>query len=271
MDDPGPGAGIRDEERADLLALRKFVVPEFIFGAGALDLVGRYTRNLGATKVLVVTDPGVIEAGWAGQVTRSLQAEGLRFVVFSDVSPNPRAAQVMAGAEVYRREGCNAIVAVGGGSPMDCAKGIGIVSTNGEPVLAFEGVDEVPVPGPPLVCVPTTAGSSADVSQFAIITDLERHAKIAIVSKSVVPDVALIDPLTTATMGPGLTAACGMDALTHSIEAFVSNAHSPITDLHALTGMRLVVENIVTAVRPPPPRRGRARVVLGSQPPGLAV
>lgn len=191
---------------ASALELRKFVAPEYIFGVGARSLAGRYARNLGARKVLVVSDPGVVAAGWTGDVTDSLEAEGLPFVLFTDVSPNPRAEQVMAGAELYRTEKCNAIVAVGGGSPMDCAKGIGIVSSNHKHILLFKGVDQVQHPMPPLICIPTTGGTSADVSQFAIITDPLEKLKIAIISKSVVPDLALIDPLTLTSMDPFLTA-----------------------------------------------------------------
>ena len=139
---------------------------------------------------------------------------------------------------------CDCIIAVGGGSPIDCAKGIGIVTTNISHILNFEGVDMVDVPGPPLICIPSTAGSSADVSQFAIITDTERDVKISIVSKAMVPDAALIDPELTSTMDPQLTAATGMDALTHAIEAYVSNANSPLTDLLALDAIGHVTENL---------------------------
>jgi alcohol dehydrogenase len=163
--------------------LRKFVSPEFIFGNGALQLAGRYAKNFGASKVLVVTDKGVIEAGWTEKVTRCLEEEDLSFIVFSKVTPNPRSEEVMQGAELYREAGCDVIIAIGGGSPIDCAKGIGIVSTNNRNVMCFEGVDQIPVPGPPLICIPTTAGSSADVSQFAIITEISAHRKVALVSK----------------------------------------------------------------------------------------
>lgn len=178
---------------SDLLELRKFLAPEAVFGQGAALLAGRYAQNLGARKVLLVTDPGVAAQPWFAPVAESIGEAGLRLEVFTDIHPNPRDFEVMRGAEVYRAAGCDAIVAVGGGSPMDCAKGIGIVSTNERHVLEFEGVDNVTRPGPPLICVPTTAGSSADVSQFAIITDTARRVKIAIVSKAMVPDAALVD------------------------------------------------------------------------------
>jgi alcohol dehydrogenase class IV len=252
------------------LELRKFVAPEYIFGVGARHLAGRYARNLGARKVLVVSDPGVVAAGWTGDVTDSLVAEGLPFVLFTEVSPNPRAAQVMAGAALYRAEKCNAIVAVGGGSPMDCAKGIGIVSSNQKHILLFKGVDQVKFPMPPLICVPTTGGTSADVSQFAIITDPLEKLKIAIISKSVVPDLALIDPLTLTTMDPFLTACTGLDALTHGIEAFVSNASSHMTDLHALEAIRLVSKYLVDSIKNPKDVELRTKIMEGSLLAGLA-
>lgn len=250
--------------------LRKFVAPEFIFGAGARHLAGRYARNLAARKVLVVSDPGVMAAGWTEQVTDSLKAEGLPYVVFSEVIPNPRAEEVMAGVGLYQAEQCGVIVAVGGGSPMDCAKGIGIAGANGKDVLEFEGIDRVPLPGPPLICVPTTAGTSADLSQFAIITDPARAVKIAIVSKMVVPDVSLIDPVTTTTMDRDLTACTGLDALAHAVEAYVSNAHSPVTDLHALEAIRLVAENLRAALARPDDPEPRRRMMLASAHAGVA-
>jgi alcohol dehydrogenase class IV len=250
--------------------LRKFVAPEFIFGLGARRLAGRYAKNFGARRVLVVTDPGVVAAGWAKDVTDSLEEAGLTYTVFSGVTPNPRAEEVMAGAELYQNEGCDVIVAVGGGSPMDCAKGIGIVSTNKKHILELEGIDQVPTPGPPLICIPTTGGTSADVSQFAIITDMQEKVKFAIISKTVVPDVSLIDPVTLTTMDSYLTACTGLDALTHAIEAFVSNAHSPVTDMNALEAIRLISSNLLQAIAEPENIEVRANMMLGSLEAGLA-
>ncbi|HEX9023638.1 MAG TPA: alcohol dehydrogenase-like regulatory protein ErcA [Geobacteraceae bacterium] len=251
-------------------ALRKFVAPEFLFGFEARKLSGQYAANLGARKVLVVSDQGVIAAGWTADALASLKDAGLECAVFSAITGNPKAEEVMAGAEFYLAENCDVILAVGGGSPMDCAKGIGIVASHGRNVLEFEGVDKVEMPIPPLICVPTTAGTSADLSQFAIITDSVRKLKIAIVSKMVVPDVALIDPLTTVTMPPYLTACTGLDALTHAIEAFVSTAHSPITDIHALQAVRLITANLPSAIREPDNIVLRGRVMLASLEAGLA-
>ncbi len=255
---------------ADPLELRKFLMPEVVYGTGAIDLVGRYAANLGARKALIVTDPGVKAAGWIGRVEKKLKEAGIPFAVFDQLTPNPKDFEVMAGADIYRSEQCNVIIAVGGGSPMDCAKGIGIVVTNGQSILAFEGVDQIPIPSPPLICLPTTAGTSADVSQFAIITATERRVKIAIISRAMVPDVALIDPGTTVTMPAGLTAATGMDALTHAIEAYVSNASSPLTDLNALGAIRLVMKHLLGAVQEPETLDHRQGMMLGSLLAGLA-
>lgn len=253
-----------------LLELRKFLAPETVFGQGASLLAGRYALNLGARKVLLVTDPGVAGQPWFGPIAKTVAEAGLGLEIFADVHPNPRDFEVMRGAELYRSSGCDAIVAVGGGSPMDCAKGIGIVCTNERHVLEFEGVDNVTHPGPPLICVPTTAGSSADVSQFAIINDTARKVKIAIVSKAMVPDAALIDPVLTATMDARLTADTGVDALTHAIEAYVSNAHGPTTDLFALEAVRRIARHLPGAIERPRDLEERAGMMLGSAYAGLA-
>jgi alcohol dehydrogenase class IV len=250
--------------------LRKFVAPEYIFGVGARNLAGRYARNLGGHKALVVSDPGVVAAGWTADVTASIAAAGLTSILYTGVSSNPRADEVMAGAELYQSEHCNVLVAVGGGSPMDCAKGIGIVSSNHRHILDFEGVDQVQEAMPPLICIPTTGGTSADVSQFAIISNPVERIKFAIISKSVVPDLALIDPLTLTTMDPFLSACTGLDALTHGIEAFVSNASSSMTDLHALEGIRLITENLVDSIHNPQDVELRTRIMQGSLQAGLA-
>jgi len=253
-----------------LFTLRKFVVPEFIFGVGSRKLAGRYARNFGARKVLIVTDPGVIANGWTADVQESLNQEQIPSVVYSQVTQNPKDAEVMAGAEVYKREGCDVIVAVGGGSPIDCAKGIGVVSSNKRDILTFEGVDKIGTPMPPLICIPTTGGTSADVSQFAIICDQKNRVKIAIISKAVVPDVALIDPFTLTTMSPYLSACTGIDALVHAVEAFVSNGSSSITDLHALEAIRLIHQNLAASIKDPQNIEFREKIMRGSLEAGIA-
>lgn len=252
------------------LEMRKFVAPEFVVGSNARSLAGRYAKNFGVNKVLIVTGPNIIRAGWVRDVMDSLDAEGIQYSVFSEVTPNPRDYEVMNGAELYRQTGCNAIIAVGGGSPIDCAKGIGIVVANKEEILRFEGVDTIPIPPPPLICIPTTSGTGADVSQFAIVNDTARRVKIAIISKKVVPDIALVDPMPLTTLTPELTAQTGMDAMTHSIEAYVSNASSPVTDTLALESISLMNNYLLKAQKNPDNIQFRNQTLLGSLLGGLA-
>lgn len=253
-----------------LYEMRKFVAPEFIFGVGSRHRVGYYARNYQARRVLIVTDPGVMAAGWARDVQGDLTAAGIESVVFHDITPNPKDHEIMAGAACYGRERCDVIVAVGGGSVLDCAKGIGIVHSNGGDIGSFEGVDQVEVPGPPLICIPTTAGTAAEISQFCIVLNTVERYKMAIISKTVVPDVALVDPETTLTMDAYLTACTGIDALTHGIEAYVSTASSPVVDVHALAAISLAWSNLATAVASPDNMPARENMVLSSLHAGLA-
>jgi alcohol dehydrogenase len=250
--------------------IRKFVAPEFVFGSGAIDLLEQYLHHYGARKVLLVTDSGVSEAGWLSKVKALLTKAGIGASVFADISPNPRDFEVMNGARLYEQDGCDVIVAIGGGSVMDCAKGIGIVCSNLRHINAFEGVDNVDVPGPPLICIPTTAGTSADVSQFAIINNTEEQVKIAIISKAMVPDLALIDPATTLTMPPYLSLCTGIDALVHAVEAYVSTASSAITDVHAQEAIRLIHAYLPQVMAAPEDNGAREQVMLASLQAGLA-
>lgn len=250
--------------------MRKFVAPEIVYGEGARLLAGQYASLFQVDKILVVTDKGVIAAGIVEQILPSFEERGIKYTIFSDVVPNPRAQSVMEGAKVYAEHNCSGIIAIGGGSSIDCAKGIGIVNSNNRHILEFEGVDKVEIPAPPLICVPTTSGSSADVSQFAIITDEKQKVKIAIISKTLVPDVALIDPVTLLTLNHDLTLNTVLDSLTHAIEAYVSNAHSSITDIHALEAIRLIITNLPGTIRELKNLEYRTYTMLASMHAGLA-
>lgn len=254
----------------DISVLRKFVSPEIVFGAGARKSVANFASNLGAKHVFLVSDPGVVAAGWVGEIVTLLTDAGLRSTVFTGVSANPRVDEVMAGAELYKSSECDVIVAIGGGSPMDCAKGVGIIASNGRHILDFEGVDTIVNPPPPLILIPTTAGTSADVSQFAIISDPNRRFKFSIISKAVVPDVSLIDPEVTETMSAYLTACTGVDALVHAIEAFVSTGSGPLTDSHALEAIRLINRNLEPLVDNTSDPFLREQIMLASMQAGLA-
>jgi len=253
-----------------LLSMRKFVAPEFVFGRGALALVGRQAAGLGVRRALLVADPGLAGYGWPDQVEDSLNEAGVETERFDALSPNPRDHEIMNGVAAFSEASCDAIVAIGGGSALDCAKGIGIAWANERHILEFEGVDNVERPGPPLLCVPTTSGTGAEVSQFAIVTDTARRRKIVIASKTLIPDAALLDPDATVTMPAELTANTGLDALTHAVEAYVSNAHGPVTDLFALDAVRLIKANLATALAAPDNIEARGAMLLASLYAGLA-
>jgi alcohol dehydrogenase class IV len=253
------------------LELRKFVAPEYIFGADARLLAASYCKKLGGNKVFIVSDSGIENnTEFLSEVYSGLEEVGTEYVLFKNVSPNPRDYEVAEGAAVYLESGCNLILAVGGGSVMDAAKAIGVVANNGKPVAEFEGVDKIEVPMPPLVCIPTTAGTAADVSQFAIINNTDEKYKMALISKALVPDVALIDPVTLLTMDDYLTACTGMDALCHAFEAFASNANSHFTDLFALEAIKHLHAFLRGAIEIPDDVFRRSETMLGSLYAGLA-
>ena len=250
--------------------LRKFVVPEIIVGEDSRLLIGRYLSHFSSTKPLIVTDQNIRKFEWFNDIVNEIEKFTNAYSIFDGVSENPKDYEAMLGAEVFLSGDCDLIVAIGGGSPMDCAKGIAIVATNGGHILDYEGVDEIKLPGPPLVCIPSTAGSSADVSQFAIICDSNELIKKAIISKKVVPDLALIDPVPLMTMDQNLVACTGMDALTHAIEAYVSNAQSNLTDIHALEAIKLINENLEKAVKEEKDLETMNKLMLASLYAGIA-
>jgi len=229
--------------------LLKFEVPEIICGIGGLSKIGCCARRLGGEKILLVTDPGIIDAGWVDEAIEYLKKDNLKFVIYDNVVTNPRDFQVEQGVQLYNRENCDVLVAVGGGSPIDTAKGIGILASNHGSINEYEGCNLVRQPVPPLVCVPTTAGTGADVSQFAVVADTRKKSKMTILSRAIMPDISLIDPRLLQTKPDDLMAATGMDCLTHAIEAYVSSLSWPLTDPHAIHAIELVSRHLLNAVR----------------------
>jgi len=253
-----------------ILSPRKFVAPEYIFGVDSRLMAAIYCKKLSGRNILLVTDAGLLQTKWIAEIEDNLKQQSLNYVVFSAISPNPRDFEVMNGKKVYDDNNCNLILAIGGGSVIDCAKGIGIVVSNHGHICEYEGVDMIHKPMPPLICIPTTSGASADVSQFAIINNFSERYKMAIISKAVVPDVALIDPLVLTSMDSFLTACTGMDALAHAFEAFVSNANSCFTDLYSLEAIKLIKENLNDCIVNPNNMQSRGKLMLASLYAGLA-
>ncbi len=232
----------------ELESLLKFEIPEIIFGRGSLKQLGHCSRRMGGDRVLLVTDPGIIATGWIDEAIAYLKQEDLKYVVYDNVVTNPRSFQVEQGALEYSRKECDVIVAIGGGSPMDTAKGIAILASNRGCIQDYVGCNLITEPIPPLICVPTTAGTGSDVSQFAIIANPGKMIKMTILSRAIMPDISLIDPRLLQTKSSEMIASTGMDALTHAIEAYVSSLSWSLTDPHASHAITLVFRHLKEAV-----------------------
>ncbi|RNB90253.1 iron-containing alcohol dehydrogenase [Brevibacillus fluminis] len=230
------------------MQISKFMTPEIIFGEQSISQVGESMSRLGASRVFLVSDPGVVGYGWVERVIAHLRESGLAYQLWTNVTPNPKDFEVHEGVALYRESECDAIVGIGGGSAIDAAKAIALLGSNGGSILDYEGVDRITRPLPPMVMVPTTAGSGSEVSQFSIIVDTARKVKMAIISKSLIPDIAIIDPQTLMTKDSRLTANTGVDALTHAIESYISLAANPLTEIYSLQAMRLIAANLRPSV-----------------------
>lgn len=225
----------------------KFAIPDVIFGRGAITHLAQCAKRVGAKRSFLVSDQGVEDAGWVGLVKGILRANDLDCVYFNDVNSNPRDKQVQDGVVVYREGQCDVVIAIGGGSPMDAAKGIATIVGNGGEIKDYEGANRVMRPLPPMIFIPSTAGSSSDISQFCIITDMERRVKMSIISRSLVPSISIIDPQLLVTQDRSLILAAGIDALAHAIESYVSKLASPFTELQARNAIRLIIANLESA------------------------
>jgi alcohol dehydrogenase len=222
-----------------------FYIPSVnLLGTGCLQEAAQVVKSRGFRKALIVTDKVLVAIGMVQQVATLLQEQGVASVVFDGTQPNPTVANVEAGLALLRAEGCDLVVSLGGGSPHDCAKGIALCAANGGGIADYEGVDKSAKPQLPLVAINTTAGTASEMTRFCIITDQSRHVKMAIVDKHVTPILSVNDPELMVNMPASLTAATGMDALTHAVEAYVSIAATPITDACALKAVTLVSQNL---------------------------
>ncbi|MEW6519143.1 MAG: iron-containing alcohol dehydrogenase [Thermodesulfobacteriota bacterium] len=226
-----------------------FFIPSVtLIGIGAHKEIPAKIKALGGSKPLVVTDKGITGAGITKKISDLLTAAGMDHVVYDDTIPNPTDKNVHDGVEIYKKNKCDSLITLGGGSSHDCGKGIGLVVANGGKIHDFEGVDKSSKPMPPYVAVNTTAGTASEMTRFCIITDTSRKVKMAIVDWRVTPGIALDDPLLMMGMPPALTAATGMDALTHAVEAYVSTIATPMTDSAAEKAIELIAQHLRPAV-----------------------
>lgn len=228
------------------LNVRKFSVPEISFGRGSLQYVGLCAKRLGGEKNFLVSDTGLEKAGWVDGVFDLLENENLKCFYFSDDVANPRDYQVQEGARLYAEEGCDVVMAIGGGSPMDAAKGIALVVSNGGTVHDYEAANRIQRPLPPMVFIPSTGGSGSDVSQFTIIKDVRRQVKMSIISRTLVPNISIIDPILT-TKSRSLIISAAIDAMAHAVKSYVSLLASPFTEIHSLKAIELIVRHLPCA------------------------
>lgn len=229
---------------AQMPRLLKFHAPEIVFGPGSLAEAGFAAERLGARRPFVVTDPGLLATGWVDELLDHLREAGLVPTIWHGVTPNPKDHEIAAGYQKYAESGCDVIIAIGGGSCIDAGKGVAVLSGNGGSILDYAGVDQFANPIPPLLMIPSTAGTGADVSQFCVVTDTVHSIKVTLIGRALVPDISITDPRLLVTMPTWLAAATGLDALTHGIEAYVSLGHNSLTDGHALNAVRLVTGNL---------------------------
>ncbi len=226
-----------------------FIPTVTLMGVGAHKDTGNQVKALGGKKPFICTDKGITKAGITQKIADIVKQDaGVDCVVYDETVPNPTDKNVHDGLKVFKDKGCDLIISLGGGSSHDCGKGIGIVATNGGNIRDFEGVNKSTKSMPPFIAINTTAGTASEMTRFCIITNTSNHVKMAIVDWRVTPNIAINDPLLMAGMPPSLTAATGMDALTHAVEAYVSTIATPVTDACAIKAMELVAGNLRAAV-----------------------
>ncbi|MCI3009979.1 iron-containing alcohol dehydrogenase [Clostridium butyricum] len=228
-----------------------YLVPSVNFmGANSVSVVGERCKILGGKKALIVTDKFLkdMEGGAVELTVKYLKEAGLDVVYYDGVEPNPKDVNVIEGLKIFKEENCDMIVTVGGGSSHDCGKGIGIAATHEGDLYDYAGIETLVNPLPPIVAVNTTAGTASELTRHCVLTNTKKKIKFVIVSWRNLPLVSINDPMLMVKKPAGLTAATGMDALTHAIEAYVSKDANPVTDASAIQAIKLISQNLRQAV-----------------------
>ncbi len=250
--------------------MNRFVLNETSYhGAGAISVIPEEIKNRGFKKAFVASDPDLIKFGVTAKVTDILDAAGIAYVIYSDIKPNPTIENVQNGVAAFKAAGADCIVAIGGGSSMDTSKAIGIIITNPEfeDVRSLEGVAPTKNPCVPIIAVPTTAGTAAEVTINYVITDVEKKRKFVCVDVHDIPVVAVVDPDMMNTMPKGLTAATGMDALTHAIEGYITKGAWELSDMFHIKAIEIIAKSLRGAVENT--KEGREGMALGQYVAGM--
>ena len=243
-----------------------------IFGVDALDQLGTVAKELGARRALLVTDAGIINAGYAEQAHDSLRKQSVETFSFSDVDENPTTRQVEAGVDFAQRTGeLDLIIGLGGGSPMDCAKAINFLLTNGGRMEDFWGFNKATKPMLPSIGIPTTAGTGSEAQSYALISQEGTHTKMACGDIKARFRVVILDPALTTTAPRGVTAVSGIDAITHAVETYVTKNRNPFTQMYSMEAWKLLSQNFETVLQEPANIQARAAMLLGSHFAGVAI
>ena len=217
-------------------------------GIECLNEVPNFVKENNFKKALIVTDKVLVQIGLVSKVTNLLDDNQIEYIIYDETKPNPTVKNVEEGLSILKEGNCDFVISLGGGSPHDCTKGIALLATNGGSIKDYEGVNMSSKPQLPLIAINTTAGTASEMTIFSIITDEDRHVKMALVDKHMTPIMAVNDPMLMTAMPKSLTAATGMDALTHSIEAYVSTNATPVTDACAEKSIELITNYLKKAV-----------------------
>ena len=254
-----------------MMSSRTFIMPSVLHvGEYAAIKTGPEAKRIGAQRALIVTDKNILDTGCIEPALTSMRESGLAIEMYAGVDSEPTLQHVEEALRIVKEKKCDLIVGCGGGSPMDVAKAISVLATNGNAIQDFMGFDKIPNKGLPVFAMPTTAGTGSEATMITIITDTLRNVKMLIGSPLLMPQAAFVDSTLTLKMPKGLTAATGLDALTHAIEAYVSVKAQPMTDVLALSAVGLIAENLPIAWRNPADREARAKTMLGALQAGIA-
>lgn len=248
-----------------------FMLPTKIkYGIGTIKVLGEELKLLKTKKIMLITDKGLVKTGMVDKITGLMQAEGLPFVIYDEIEANPKDYNVELAAQIARQETIDTIVAFGGGSPIDAAKAVSVLIKQGGKIRDYQGKGKINDECIPLITIPTTAGTGSEVTFSAVITDTEEKFKFTIKSPAIAAKVAIIDPELTLTVPPLVTAATGIDALTHGIEGYTANCTEPIAEAVGLYAVEYIAKNIVAAVRNGEDIAARDHMMMGSLLAGLS-
>jgi alcohol dehydrogenase len=242
-----------------------------VFGAGSLNRLGELARELGESRVLLVTDPGLEEAGHPQRAVASLREAGLEVFLFDGVEQNPTTHHVEAGVAFARPLGIDLIVSVGGGSSMDCAKGINFLLTNGGAMADYKGFGKAKKPMLPSIAVPTTAGTGSEAQSFALIADEKTHMKMACGDRKAAFHIAILDPEVTVSQPRSVTAVTAIDALSHALESYVTTRRNPLAQMFAREAWKLLEANLETVLERPDDVEARGAMQMGAFLAGTAI